>query len=66
MHQPSYGSRFVRLRDRLAQALLRDPAVVLLERDGDDTALIAMRRAPPPTASRQGGDPLSYSPDAVL
>lgn len=37
MDQQSYGYRLASLRKRLAQALLREPAVVLLDRDADDT-----------------------------
>jgi len=36
MNEHVQVGRFARLRDTLASALLRDPAVVLLDRDGGD------------------------------
>ncbi|PZU09429.1 MAG: hypothetical protein DI606_13790 [Sphingobium sp.] len=42
---------FNRWRARLSQALLREPAVVLLERDGDEA--VSMARCTPPLFGEQ-------------
>lgn len=60
-----YGEEglFARWRDRLSQALLREPTVILFERDAadmyEDTASM-------PAGRSSHGDRLSYSPDAML
>lgn len=43
---------FSRWRTRLSQALLREPAVVLVERDGDEAVSMAQRT--PPALAGQG------------